>query len=136
MELGALLKTAPFVVKETGDPEQLLHDFKEYMKTFKKFLLATKVVGEHTASCKDCRARVQARAMLVRGKEITVLFKHVGGVEEKDTYGNAINKVEEGINAQKNQVTARFKLYTKLPQGDLTFGKWSRSKSRWTIAYG
>jgi hypothetical protein len=53
MELAALLKPAPFVVKETGDPKQLLQDFKEYMKTFKKFLLATKVVGEHTADCKD-----------------------------------------------------------------------------------
>ena len=64
MELAALLKPAPFVVKETGDPEQLLQDFKEYMKTFKKFLLATKVVGEHTANCKDCGACVQARATL------------------------------------------------------------------------
>ena len=57
MELAALLKPAPFVVKETGDPE-LLQDFKEYMKIFKKFLLATKVVGEHTANCKDCGACV------------------------------------------------------------------------------
>ena len=73
MELAALLKLAPFVVKETGDPEQLMQDFKEYIKTFNKFLLATKVVGEHTASREDCGACVQARATLelVGGKEIT-----------------------------------------------------------------
>ena len=62
MELAALLKPAPFAVKETRDPEQLLHDFKDYMKTFKKFLIATKVVG----------------AYMVWGKEITTLFEHVG----------------------------------------------------------
>ena len=105
MELAALLKPAPFVVQETGDPEQLLQDFKDYMKTFKKFLIATKVVGEHTASCKDCGACVQARATLelVGGKEITTLFEHVGGVLEKDTYDEAFKKVEEGILLQKTR---------------------------------
>jgi hypothetical protein len=126
MELAALLKPAPFVVQETGDPEQLLQDFKDYIKTFKKFMIATKVVGEHTANCKDCGACVQARATLelVGGKEITTLFEHVGGVLEGDTYDKAVKKVEDGILLQTNQATARFKLYTKLPQGGLTFGEW------------
>ena len=126
MELAALLKPAPFVVQETGDPEQLLQDFKDYMKTFKKFLTATKIVGEHTASCKDCGACVQARATLdlVGGKEIITLFEHVGGVLEADTYDKAVKKVEDGILLQTNQATARFKLYTKLPQGGLTFVEW------------
>ena len=81
MELAALLKPPPFVVKETGDPEQLLQDFKEYIKIFKKFLVATKVVGEYAPSCEECGAGRQARATLefVGGKEITVLFEHVGG---------------------------------------------------------
>ena len=41
MELAAILKPAPFVKTEAGDPEQLLQDFKEYVKRFRKFLLAT-----------------------------------------------------------------------------------------------
>ena len=94
MELAALLKPAPFVVQETGDPEQLLQDFKDYMKTFKKFLIATKVVGEHTASCKDCGACVQARATLelVGGKDITTLFEHVGGVLERIIWSDGLDQ--------------------------------------------
>ena len=118
MELAALLKPPPFVVKETGDLEQLLQDFKDYIKIFKKFLVATKVVGEHTLRCEECGACRQARATLelVGGKEITVLFEHMGGVEDTDTYDKDVKKVEAGIMAQTNQATARFNFWRMVPQ--------------------
>ena len=36
----------------------------------------------------------------------------------------AMRKIEEGIKAQTNQATARFKLFTKMPQGGLSFAEW------------
>ena len=45
MELAAILKPGPFVKTEAGDPEQLLQDFKEYVKRFRKYLLATGMAG-------------------------------------------------------------------------------------------
>ena len=47
MELVAILNPAQFVKKETGDPEQLLHDFKEYEKGFLKLLLALGMARVH-----------------------------------------------------------------------------------------
>ena len=126
MELAAILKPAPFVKTEAGDPEQLLQDFKEYVKRFRKFLLATGMAGVHSQDHVNCAACTKAKASLelVGGKEVTVLMEHVGGVEEGDTFDRALEKVEEGIVAQTNQATAKFKLYTKLPQGGLAFGEW------------
>ena len=126
MELAAILKPAPFVKTEAGDPEQLLQDFKEYVKRFRKYLLATGMAGVHSQDHVDCAACIKAKASLelVGGKEVTVLMEHVGGVEEGDTFDRALQKVEEGIVAQTNQATAKFKLYTKLPQEGLSFGEW------------
>ena len=53
-----------------------------------------------------------------------VLFDHVGAVVDDDTFTQAVKKVEEGIKAQTNQATARFKLYTKMPQGGRSFAEW------------
>ena len=126
MELAAVLKPAPFVKTEAGDPEQLLQDFKEYVKRFRKYLLATGMEGVHSQDHVDCAACTQAKASLelIGGKEVAVLMEHVGGVEEGDTFDGALKKVEEGIVAQTNQATAMFKLYTKLPQGGLSFAEW------------
>ena len=46
MDYAALLKPPPFTVAKVADPEQLLQDFLEYLKIFKKFVLATGVGGE------------------------------------------------------------------------------------------
>ena len=35
-----------------------------------------------------------------------------------------MTKIEEGIKCQTNQATARFKLFTKMPQGGLSFAEW------------
>ena len=48
MDYATLLKPPPFTISKVGDPEQLLQDFTEYVKTFRKFVLATGVGGEHT----------------------------------------------------------------------------------------
>ena len=121
-----MLKPPPFSNSKVGDPEQLLQDFAEYVKTFEKFMLATGVAGNHTdghAECEGCQ-KAKATLDLVGGKEMTVLFEHVGNVQVADTFDAAVEKVRAGIKAQTNQATARFKLFTKMPQGGLPFAEW------------
>ena len=112
MEYAALLKPPPFAISKVGDPEQLLQDFTEYVKTFNKFVLATRVGGVHTvdhAACGAC-TKIKATLELVGGKEMCVLYEHVGVVVEEDTFKAAMTKIEAGIKCQTNQATARFKL--------------------------
>ena len=126
MDYAALLKPPPFAISKVGDPEQLLQDFTEYVKTFKKFVLATGVGGEHTvdhAACGAC-TKIKATLELVGGKDMCVLYEHVGVVVDEDTFDAAITKIEAGIKGQTNQATARFNVFTKMPQGGLTFGEW------------
>ena len=99
MEYAALLKPPPFSVSKVGDPEQLLQDFVEYVKTFRKFVLATGVGGEHTvghAACEGC-SKTKATLELVGGKDMCVLYEHVGVVVAEDTFDAAMKKIEDGI---------------------------------------
>ena len=102
MDLASLLKPSPFVsrkVGESGYPEQLLANFMENKKTFKEFLLVTNVAGEHTEDHTNRNGGKKAKAMLklVGGKDMVVLFEHVGGVTDGDSYEGAINKIATGI---------------------------------------
>ena len=126
MDYAALLKPAPFVLSKIGDPEQLLQDFGEYIKIFKKFVLATNIGGAHTADHRNCGGcqKTKATLELVGGKEMCTLFEHTGKVEAEDTFDRAVEKIEEGIKQQTNQATARFKLFTKMPQGGGSFAQW------------
>ena len=94
------------------------------MKTFRKFVLATGVGGEQTVDHTACGACSKTKATLELGKDMCVLSEHVGAVEAADTFEKAMQKIEEGIKAQTNQATARFKLFTKMPQGGLSFAEW------------
>ena len=70
-----MLKPPPFSVSKVGDPEQLLQDFTEYVKTFRKFVLALGVRGEHTpnhVTCGGC-SKTKASMELVGGKVMCVL---------------------------------------------------------------
>ena len=78
--LAMLLKPAPFKVSKKGDPEQTLQDFLEYVELFGQFLTATDADADHTDVHANCSTCVKCKAMLVLigGKEIDSLFKHVG----------------------------------------------------------
>ena len=81
MDYAALLKPPPFSISKVGDPEQLLQDFVEYVKTFRKFVLATGVGGEHTVNHAGCGAcsKTKATLELVGGKDMCVLYEACGG---------------------------------------------------------
>ena len=124
--LAMLLKPAPFKVAKKGDPEQTLQDFLDYIELFEQFLTATNANAGHTAQHAQCSTCVKCKAMLVLigGKEIDSLFKHVGKVLQGDSYDQAINKVKEGISKQTNQSMARFKLMREMSQGGRPFAEW------------
>ena len=107
-----LLKPAPFKVSKKGDPEQTLQDFLDYIELFAQFLTVTSADTGHTQDHAQCATCVKCKAMLVLigGKEIDSLFKHVGKVVQGDSYEQALDKVKEGISKQTNQSMARFKL--------------------------
>ena len=65
MEYVTLLKPPAFAISKVGDPEQLLQDFTEYVKTFKKFVLATGVGGVHTVDHAACGACTKLKATRV-----------------------------------------------------------------------
>ena len=55
---------------------------------------------------------------------MTKLFKHVGKVEEEESYQSAVDKVSEGIQKQANRALERFKLLNQMQQQKSMFAKW------------
>ena len=50
--------------------------------------------------------------VLIGGKEVDKLLKHVGLVKDTDMYDAAVQKVKEDLTRQTNQCMAQFKLMT------------------------
>ena len=134
--LATLLKPDIFRCKKKGDNEQLLQDFQQYRAKMETFFMAAQAVAEHTGDvpgreaeghriCSSCKQE-KALVVILGGDEMDKLFKHVGGVEEQDTYVQAMHKVEKGIKALTNQATARFKLYQEMRQEGRGFREWSQ----------
>ena len=121
-----MLKPEQLVVKKKGDPEQLSKDWEDY---FKEFLEATGVAGDHAnpeladAPCSACK-KAKNMLRLVGGEQVRTLFDHVGMVEDKHSWTEALEKVSKWIQKQTNQAAARFKLMQKMPQSDSCFAEW------------
>ena len=124
--LAVLLKPASFKVKKKGDPEQLFQDFVEYMELFQQFIPATNADGEHADDLVNCSACTKQKAMLILmgGKEVETLFKHVGMVAKEDTFQQAIKKIKDAISKETNQTMARFKLTREMAQNGKIFTEW------------
>ena len=54
------------------------------------------------------------------------LFKHVGKVQDDDTYQAAIEKIRKALRGRGNRTAAVFKLFTGMPQGQKTFDSWHK----------
>ena len=129
MELAMMLKPEQLVVKKKGDPEQLSKDWEDYIKVFREFLEATGVAGDHAdpevvdAPCSACK-KAKNMLRLVGGEQVRTLFDHVGMVEDKHSWEEALEKASKGIKKQTNQAAARYKLMQKMPQSDSCFAEW------------
>ena len=58
------------------------------------------------------------------GDVLMMLFEHVGKVQEKDTFDEAIKKIKEELKATMNEVFPMSKLFHEMPQGNKKFTDW------------
>ena len=49
------------------------------------------------------------------GDVLMMLFEHVGKVQEKDTFDEAIKKIKEGLKETMNEVFPMYKLFHEMP---------------------
>ena len=125
--LALLFKPDNFRVTDRTDPELYFQEWSEYVERFKKFLKAVPgALPEHSADHANCGGCSRAKVMLelLGGKEVEYLFKHVGIIEDEDTWDMTLEKINNGIKKQTNQAVARFKLFMQLSQGDKPFSEW------------
>ena len=125
--LAMMFKPDAFTVTDRNDPELYLQEWNEYVERFGKFLkVVPGAVPAHTDQHADCNGCSRSKVMLelLGGKEVDYLFKHVGNIQDKDTFDRTIQKISNGIKRQTNQAVARFKLFRQLPQGDKDFSSW------------
>ena len=111
------LKPEKFCVSKKGDPDILLTEFNEYVKTFERFTKACNLDqghvpgedGEHVG-CATC-GRLVAMFECVRQDKIQVLLEHVGKVEEGDSWNTTKTKVKfltpVGTSMQKQNFSRR-----------------------------
>ena len=74
-------------------------------------------------------AEKKAMLLLKGGHDMKNLFQHVGNVSEKDTFGEAATKIENGLQARTNKVVQRNMLLSNFPQGAKSFERWSQEIS-------
>ena len=63
------------------------------------------------------------------GHDMKNLFQHVGNVLEKDTFEEAVKKIENGPEASTNKVVPQNMLLSNLPLGAKSFERWSQEIS-------
>ena len=88
-ELAALVTPGQFKAKKK-DPERMLGEFKDYIKSVKDMMVVT---GKEGATAAVKKAILRA----VGGKDMVSLFDHVGKVEDGDTFNQTVTKIEEEI---------------------------------------
>ena len=82
----ALMRLAPFVIIEKGNPEQMMQEFPEYINIFGMFLQARGIDGNLMENWTNCGAYQEAKAslQLFGGKEIMRLLRRLGR-QKKET---------------------------------------------------
>lgn len=85
-----------------------------------------KADGGHSEGHVNCEGFIVAKNILLMiGQDVLeLLWENAGKVQDRDTFEQAIKKVQEGITGQTNKAVCRYKLYTKLPQGEKQFYVW------------
>ena len=67
--------------------------------------------------------------LLKGGHDMKNLFQHVDNVSEKDTFGEVVMKIENGLQAHANKVVQCNMLLSNFPQGAKSFERWSQQMS-------
>ena len=125
---GAGFQFSPgiFAVKD-ADPEQTLERFELYLESMQKAFRLNRRVNPTTGTKvefddEDKKDIIQ----LEGGNDMVDLFKHVGKVQEGDSYDAAMEKIRRALKGRGNRTAAVFKLFTGMPQGEKTFDAWHK----------
>ena len=115
-----------FKVKD-ADPEQTLESFELYLEAMQKAFRLNRRVNPTTGSKvefddQDKKDIIQ----LEGGHDMVDLFKHVGKVQEGDTYDEAMVKIRRALKGRGNRTAAVFKLFTGMAQGGRSFDLWHK----------
>ena len=104
------------------DPEGTLKRFKDYVEEMHLLfqLFFTKI-----QLLRLLMKKKKAMLLLKGGHDMKNLFQHVGNVSDKDTFEEAVKKIENGLQACTNKVVQRNMLLSNFPQGAKSFKRWS-----------
>ena len=115
-----------FTVKD-ADPEETLERFELYLESMLKAFRLNRRVDPTTGAKvnfddQDKKDIIQ----LEGGPDMVDLFKHVGKVQEGDTYNEAMEKIRRALKGRGNRTAAVFKLFMGTAQGGRTFDLWHK----------
>ena len=123
---GFQFSPGDFKVKD-ADPEQTLESFERYLEAMQKAFRLNRRVNPTTGTKvefddQDKKDIIQ----LEGGHDMVDLFKHVGKVQEGDSYDEAMEKIRRALKGRGNRTAAVFKLFTGMAQGGRTFDLWHK----------
>ena len=84
--------------------------------------------GDGTAYTPSDKGK-KATLLFRGGDDMKSLFQHVGKVLDNDTFDAAVKKIEDGLEAQTNNVVQRNLLLANYPQGSKSFDRWYKEVS-------
>ena len=119
--------TPPFKAVD-ADPGGTLKQFNEYVDEMK--LLFSLVFRKNDGTAyQPSDAEKKAMILLKGGRDMRILFEHVGMVLDADTFEQSVEKITNKLKERTNQVVQRNMLLSNHPQGTKSFEKWSREVS-------
>ena len=123
---GFQFSPGEFKVKD-ADPEQTLERFELYLEAIRKAFRLNRRVNPTTGLKVEFDDQDKKDIIkLEGGLDMVDLFKHVGKVQDEDTYDEAMEKIRKALKGRGNRAAAVFKLFTGMAQGGRTFDLWHK----------
>ena len=112
---------------KTAEPEATLEIFDKYEIQMQRVFRLNRRTNPVTGDRVDFTDGEKKDIMLLEGGvDMEDLFKHVGKVQEDDSYAQAVNKIREALKKRGSRSAAVYKLFSKNPQGSTSFDEWHR----------
>ena len=115
-----------FTVRD-ANPEQTLERFEQYVESMQMAFGLNRRINPTTGAKMDFDDRDKKDIIrLEGGRDMVDLFKHVGKVNDGDSYDAALEKIRKALKGRGNRTASVFKLFTGMPQGEKTFDAWHK----------
>ena len=127
-KMMSMLQFSPGGFKaKTAEPEATLEIFDKYVVQMQRVFRLNRRTNPVTGDRVDFTDAEKKDIMLLEGGvDMEDLFKHVGKVQEGDTYAQAVDKIKEALRKRGSRSAAVYKLFSKNPQGSTSFDEWHR----------